>query len=105
MLPQDCLPFVFCSTLLAFGMGGSRTLAASKIEHFVTKVNSYRSLLLLERAPSSPRVNFGHMSRDSLTNPLLITSFFKGHEEPCDEVGSLNPTECLWGLMWNPYAI
>ena len=47
-----CLPYVFCSTLLSFGKSGCSTPAASKMEPFVTKVNSWKSLLLLERAPS-----------------------------------------------------
>ena len=46
------LPYVFCSTLLSFGKSGCSTPAASKMEPFVTKVNSWKSLLLLERAPS-----------------------------------------------------
>ena len=38
---------VFCSTLVAFVMGGSRTPAAFKMEFFVTKVNGLKLLLLL----------------------------------------------------------
>ena len=42
-----------------------------------------------------------------LTNPILITIFWfllwaRGHQEPCNEVGSLSPTLHLWGLTWNP---
>ena len=46
-LKNDSLLYVFYSTLLAFGMGRLRTPAKSKMEHFVTKVNSWKSLLLL----------------------------------------------------------
>ena len=45
--------YVFCSILFGFGMGRPRTHTASKMEPFVKKVNSWKSLLLLERAPSS----------------------------------------------------
>ena len=43
---------MFCSILFGFGMGRPRTHTASKMEPFVKKVNSWKSLLLLERAPS-----------------------------------------------------
>ena len=39
---NNCLP-------CAFGTGGSRTLAAFKMELFVTKVNGYKLLILLQR--------------------------------------------------------
>ena len=38
---------VFCSMLVAFVIGGSRTPAAFKMEFFVTKVNGLKLLLLL----------------------------------------------------------
>ena len=47
---NDCYLLVFHSTLFTFGMGRSRTHAASKIEPFVTKAKSFMSLLSLERA-------------------------------------------------------
>ena len=41
-------------------------------------------------------------SRDSLTNPMLITVFVQfwpeGHREPSNEVGSLSPVERLVGF-------
>ena len=58
-LKNDCLPYVFNSTLLVFCMSGSRTPAASKMEPIVTKVNSWKSLQLLERTPSK---TFGHIN-------------------------------------------
>ena len=38
---------MFCSTLLAFGIGGFRTPAAFKIQLFVTKVNVWNLIALL----------------------------------------------------------
>ena len=58
-----CIMHVFCSTFIAFafGMGRFRTPAASNMESFVKKVNSWKSLLLLERA--SPFI-YIHLHRD-----------------------------------------
>ena len=110
---NNSLPYGFCSTLLAFGMGGSRTSAASKIEPFVAKVNSWKSLLLLERASSyinficcldALRPTLSQCLVDSLTKPILIIVIFliifTTHRSPGadNEVGSLSPTERLWGL-------
>ena len=44
--------WVTCPTLLAFGIGGSMTLSAYKMELFATNVNSWRLLLWLQRVPS-----------------------------------------------------
>ena len=49
---NDCLPYVFCSTLFAFGIGGSWTSAAFKMVLFVKNVNGLKLLLLLQRVPS-----------------------------------------------------
>ena len=49
-----------------------------------------------------PRPTLGHSQGDSLTNPMLITSFIhilpEGHWEPGNEPGSQIPTEHLVGL-------
>ena len=41
----------------------------------------------------------GHYRGDSFNNPMLITAFQrfrpKGYRNPCNEVGSLSPAECL----------
>ena len=43
---NDCLPYVSCFALFVFGISGSRTFTASKMEHFVGKFNIWKSLLL-----------------------------------------------------------
>ena len=44
----------------------------------------------------------GHSQGDSLTNPMLITTFYlcqpEGDQEPCNEVLSLSPAELLAGF-------
>ena len=49
-----------------------------------------------------PQPILGHSQGDSLTSLMLITAFVqvrpKGHQEPCNEVGSLSSTECLVGF-------
>ena len=49
-----------------------------------------------------PRPTLGHSQGDSLTNLMLITVFVQvrpeGHWEPCNNVGSLSPVECLTGF-------
>ena len=62
-------------------MGGSRTPAASKIGLVMTKFNSQKSLLLLQSIIfylllGCLKANFRPMSRNSLTNLILITAFF-----------------------------
>ena len=47
---NDCLSCVFFYTPFAFDNGGSRTLAAFKMELFVTKFNGWK-LLLSQRVP------------------------------------------------------
>ena len=51
---------------------------------------------------TAPRPTLGHSQRDSLTKPMLITTFElfwpEGHREPRNYVGSLSPTERLVGL-------
>ena len=51
---------------------------------------------------AGPRPTLSHSQGDSLTNPMLITAFYllrpEGHWEPCSEVGSLSPAECLLGF-------
>ena len=46
-----------------------------------------------------PQPALGHSQEDSLTNPMLITVFVqvwpKGHQESCNQVGSLSPAESL----------
>ena len=46
-----------------------------------------------------PQPTLGHSQEDSLTNPMLITVFVqvwpKGHQESCNQVGSLSPAESL----------
>ena len=49
---NNCLPYAFCSTLFAFGIGGSWTPAAFKMVLFVTNVNGLKLLLLLQKVPS-----------------------------------------------------
>ena len=49
-----------------------------------------------------PQTTLGHSEGDSLTNPMSITLFVhilpKGHQEPCNEVGSLSPADSLAGF-------
>ena len=40
ILKNDCVPYVFCSTVLTFGMGKPRTPAGSRMEPFVAELNS-----------------------------------------------------------------
>ena len=52
---------------------------------------------------AAPRPTLDHFQGGSLTNPMLITTFFflfrpKGHPERRSEVGSLNPAERMVGL-------
>ena len=48
------------------------------------------------------RPTLGHSQGDSLTKPMLITAFVQiqpeGHQEPCNEVGSLSPVKRLAGF-------
>ena len=48
------------------------------------------------------RPTLGHSQGGSLTNPILITVSVhiqpEGHQEPCNEVGYLSPTERLAGF-------
>ena len=48
---------------------------------------------------AAPRPTFSHYPVDKLTHPMLITAFLQfrheGHQEPRNEVGPLNPAECL----------
>ena len=88
---NDCYLLVFHSTLFTFGMGRSRTHAASKIEPFVTKAKSFMSLLSLERASliyiyvyikflccfTSQKRSSSNFLGDSLTNLILITAFYR----------------------------
>ena len=66
MFKNDCLPYAFCSTVLAFGLGRPRTPVASKMETIVTRVNSLKSLLSLETKLylllGCPKTNFGQIS-------------------------------------------
>ena len=68
----DCLPYAFSTTLFVFDLGRPRTHAASNIEPFVTKDNSWKLLEL------------------------------KNHQEPRNGVGPLSPTERLWDVTQNP---
>ena len=68
----DCLPYAFSTTLFVFDLGRPRTPAASNIEPFVTKDNSWKSLKL------------------------------NSHQELRNGVGPLSPTERLWDLTQNP---
>ena len=42
-LKNECLPYVFCPTHPAFGMGESRTPAKSNMEPFAKNINSWKS--------------------------------------------------------------
>ena len=53
-ITRECLVtiYVFCSTLLDSGIGGSRTPVAFKMKLFVTKVNGWKLLVSSQRVPS-----------------------------------------------------
>ena len=46
-----------------------------------------------------PQPTLGHSQGDSLTNPMLVSVFVQfqlaGNQEPCNEVGSQSPAECI----------
>ena len=46
---------------------------------------------------AAPRPTVGHSQGEGPTNRMLITAF-EGHQEPCDEVGSISLVERLVGF-------
>ena len=58
---------------------------------------------------AAPRPTLGYSQWDSLINSMLITVFYlfqpEGHQEPCIEGGSLNPTKHLVGVWTGNLSI
>ena len=100
-LKNDCLPYLFCSTLSVVGMSGSGTSAGSKMEPFVTKVGRHYYCQKELHHYILYYTTLGQCLDHSFANSIVITAFFKfllqpkGHQEPCNKVGSLNPMNAV----------